>query len=75
MGEKRTENQYLLWSQVWCSTESVDQNDQSTGLIKIKPEEQKPVPLHELPDDVIKCIDKSHFYYDMMKIVCLRPSI
>jgi len=68
--KERTQNRYHLWSSVWNSTV-----DQSTGFIKIKPEEQKPVPLHELPGDVIKYIDESRFYYDQMKKVCMRPTI
>ena len=62
-----TENRYKLWSPVWYSTV-----DQSTGFIKIKPEEQKPVPLHELPQEVIKYIDESHFCYEEMKKACLK---
>ena len=62
-----SENRYKLWSPVWYSTV-----DQSTGFIKMKPEDQKPLPLHELPQDVIKYIDESRHYYDDMKKVCLK---
>jgi len=70
MEKEKTQNWYHLWSSVWNFTV-----DQSTGFIKIKPEEQRPVPLHELPDDVIKYIDESRFYYDKMKKVCMRLTI
>ena len=63
-----SENRYRLWSPVWYSTV-----DRSTGFIKIKPEEQKPVPLNELPCDVLKYIDESRAYYDEMRKACLRP--
>ena len=58
---------YKLWSAVWHSTVN-----QSTGFIKIKPEEQKPVPLHELPQDIIKYVDESRFCYEEMKKACLK---
>ena len=61
------ETRYKLWSAVWHSTVN-----QSTGFIKIKPEEQKPVPLHELPQDIIKYIDESRFCYEEMKKACLK---
>jgi len=49
------------------------QVNQSTGFVKIKPEEQKPVPLHELPSNVVKCIEDSHVYYKEMRKDCIKP--
>ena len=62
-----SENRYKLWSPVWYSTV-----DQSTGFIKIKLEDQEPLPLHELPHYIIKYIDESRRYYDDMKRACLK---
>ncbi|XP_065901570.1 uncharacterized protein [Dysidea avara] len=47
---------------------------QSTGFIKIKPEEQKQVPLHELPSEVVKCIEECHVQYMEMWKDCIKPS-
>ena len=66
----KTQTRYQFWITAYNSAV-----DESTGFIKIKPEEQKPVPLNELPDDIIKFIDESRFYYDQMKKVCLKPTI
>ena len=63
-----SENRYKLWSPVWYSTV-----DQSTGFIKIKPEELQSVPLSDLPHYVIKYIDESRICYDEMRKNCLRP--
>jgi len=49
------------------------QVNQSTGFVKIKPGEQKPIPLHELPSDVVKCIEDSRAYYTEMKNDCIKP--
>ena len=57
-----------LWSPVWFTTV-----DQSTGFIKINPGEQNPVPLQELPHDIIKCIEDSRPCYSEMKRASIRP--
>ena len=49
------------------------QVNQSTGFVKIKPGEQKPIPLHELPSDVLKCIEDSRVYYTEMRNDCIKP--
>lgn len=64
-----SEDRYKIWSPVWYSTV-----DQSTGFIKTKLEDLKPVPLNELPQAVIKCIDESQFYYNEMRKFCLKPT-
>lgn len=69
--EKRSiDTQYKIWSSVWNST-----IDQSTGFIKTKLEDLKPVPLNELPQAIIKYIDESKFYYHEMKKFCLKPNL
>ena len=46
---------------------------QSSGFIKIKPEQQVPVPLHELPNEVIECMEKSRMFYEDMQKACIKP--
>jgi len=60
---------YKVWNN-W-----LDVLNQSSGFIKIKPEEHKPVPLHELPSEVIKCIMESHECYMDMKRECIKPLV
>jgi len=59
---------YKVWKTDWYQ-----QLTQSTGFIKTKPEEQKPIPLQELPCDVVKCIEDSRVYYTEMKKDCIKP--
>jgi len=59
---------YKVWKADWYQ-----QLNQSTGFIKTKPGEQKPVPLHELPSDVVKCIEDSRVYYTEMTKHCIKP--
>ena len=47
---------------------------QSTGFIKIKPDERKPVPLHELPNDLVQCIKECRVQYSEMQKDCIKPS-
>jgi len=61
---------YKIWVENWNS-----EINQSTGFIKIKPEDQKPVPLHELPSEVVKCIEDSRVYYMEMRKDCIKPSV
>jgi len=51
---------HAIWGEGWI----VDLK-QSTGFIKIK---QKPVPLHELPSKIVKCIEEYHMQD------CIKPS-
>ena len=69
--EKGTSEKWCkLWSTAWFSAV-----DESSGFIKMNPAEQKPVPLNELPPDVIKFIEESHTYFDEMKMACLQPTL
>ena len=45
----------------------------SSGFIRIKPEEQKPVPLDQLPEDVVQCIDDCRPSYEAMLGACIKP--
>ena len=56
---------YKIFSQ-WNSTV-----DQSTGFIKVKPEELPPVPFHELPHEVMGAIENSKICYQEMKKYCI----
>ena len=47
---------------------------QSSGFVKIKPEEQTPVPLHELPTEVVKYMEKNKMFYEEMQKACIKPS-
>ncbi|XP_065897382.1 uncharacterized protein [Dysidea avara] len=59
---------YNVWKADWHQ-----QVSQSTGFIKTKPGEQKPVPLYEMPSDVVKCIEDSRVYYTEMRKDCIKP--
>ena len=58
---------YAPWS-AWCNTVF-----QSSGFIKIKPEQQVLVPLNDLPSEVVKCIDESRIHYEEMQKACIKP--
>ena len=45
----------------------------SSGFIRIKPEEQKPVPLDQLPKEVVQCIDECRPSYEAMLGACIKP--
>ncbi|XP_065896223.1 uncharacterized protein [Dysidea avara] len=58
---------YKMWIDNWF-----DVLNQSSGFIKTKPGEQKPVPLHELPNEVVKRIENSRECYMEMKKECVK---
>jgi len=45
----------------------------SSGFIQVKPEEQKPVPLEQLPKEVVQCIDECRPSYEAMLGACIKP--
>ena len=45
----------------------------SSGFIRIKPEDQKPVPLEQLPKEVVQCIDECCPSYEAMLGACIKP--
>ena len=48
---------------------------QSSGFNKVMPAQQVPIPLNELPNEVVKCIDKSRIYYKEMQKACIKPKL
>ena len=58
---------YAPWS-AWCDTVF-----QSSGFIKIKPEQQVPVPLNELPSKVVRCMEESRMHYEEMQKTSIKP--
>ena len=61
-------NNYKVFDENWCHIVN-----NSSGFIKCKPGDQKPVPLHELPTEVVKCIEESQLYYREMCKDCIKP--
>lgn len=55
----------------WISFNTVI--NQSSGFIKSNPEQQEPVPLDELPTEVVKHIDANRLQYKEMQQVCISP--
>ena len=56
----------------WISFNTVI--NQSSGFIKSDPEQQQPVPLSELPPEVVKHIDANRLQYKEMQQVCISHS-
>ena len=59
---------YKIWIEKWTN-----EINHSSGFIKATPESQKPVPLHELPREVVKCIEDSRVHYTEMRKDCIKP--
>ena len=45
----------------------------SSGFIQINYSEQKPIPLDELPKEVLDCIDQCQSYYEEMLVERIKP--
>ena len=60
---------YAPWN-AWCDTVF-----QSSGFIKVMPEQQASISLKELPNEVVNCIDKCRTHYEEMQKVCIKPML
>ena len=71
----------LTWEPATCP----NQNDiwaphntvinQSSGFIKVTPEQQKPVSLHELPAEVMAHIENNRPQFEEMQQDCIKPVV
>ena len=57
--------------EAWTSFNSVI--NQSSGFIKTNPEQQQPVPLNELPTEVVKHIEINRLQYKQIQQFCIKP--
>ena len=62
-------NQYDIWAPFNTVI------NQSSGFIKVTPDQQKPVPLHELPAEVMTHIENNRPQYKEMLQDCIKPVV